>query len=328
MSNTGINVLRSIYLPLGSAGVTTELSDSSTKVATTEFVQSQGYIHPADVSNFVTTVGDGSHTDLTVNHNMGSQSLLVNTWDVPSGVQVYARVTIIDNNNIQLQFNTAPASGSIKVVISKNGGYGTGGQGVTGPTGNTGAASSLPGPTGNTGIVGPTGSQGNTGTPGVTGNTGATGLTGNTGPAPSGAANQVLATPTGSSGTAALRALVTADLPAQAQAYDLAGYFQGKPANGSYIFYVPVVRAFTLPASLTGSYGVSRVAALASTTYTIYKNGGSVGTMVFAISATTATFTMASQTSFAAGDILSVVTPGTADANQTDIGFTLKGTLS
>lgn len=50
--------------------------------------------------------------------------------------------------------------------------------------------------------------------PGPTGPTGPTGPAGPAGPSPSGTANQVLATPNGSSGTAALRALVAADLPA------------------------------------------------------------------------------------------------------------------
>jgi hypothetical protein len=42
---------------------------------------------------------------------------------------------------------------------------------------------------------------------------GTTGATGPAGPSPSGSANQVLATPNGSSGTASLRALVAADVP-------------------------------------------------------------------------------------------------------------------
>ena len=95
--------------------------------------------------------------------------------------------------------------------------------GPTGPTGATGAAGSTgaTGPTGAAGSTGPTGPTGATGSTGATGTAGATGSTGPAGPAPSGAANLVLATPNGSSGVSALRALVAADVPALA--YDAAG---------------------------------------------------------------------------------------------------------
>lgn len=66
-----------------------------------------------------------------------------------------------------------------------------------------------------TGPTGAAGSAGATGPTGPTGPTGSTGATGPAGPAPSGTPNQVLATdPSGSSSdTAALRALVSADIP-------------------------------------------------------------------------------------------------------------------
>jgi hypothetical protein len=104
-------------------------------------------------------------------------------------------------------------------------------QGVTGSTGPTGAdgADGAPGSTGATGTqgipgtagsTGATGAQGIPGTAGATGAagtagaTGAAGATGPAGPAPTGTANLVLATPNGTSGTAALRSLVAADIPA------------------------------------------------------------------------------------------------------------------
>lgn len=69
-------------------------------------------------------------------------------------------------------------------------------------------------------ITGPAGANG------ADGATGATGATGPAGPAPSGAANQVLATPNGTSGTASLRALGLGDLPAVDLAH-LAGVCTG-----------------------------------------------------------------------------------------------------
>ena len=76
--------------------------------------------------------------------------------------------------------------------------------GPTGPTGPSGAASSVAGPTGATGSNGNNGATGPTGTSGSNGSTGATGSTGSTGSTgPTGAASTVAgpAGPTGSAGT-------------------------------------------------------------------------------------------------------------------------------
>ena len=79
------------------------------------------------------------------------------------------------------------------------------------------------------------------------------------------------------------------------------------------------------PAGLTGSQGTAGVGATATTTYSIRKNGSNVGTMVFAAGATTATFTMASATTFMAGDILTVVAPPSPDATLANLAWTLVG---
>jgi hypothetical protein len=79
------------------------------------------------------------------------------------------------------------------------------------------------------------------------------------------------------------------------------------------------------PAGLTGSQGTAGVAATATTSYSIKKNGANVGTMVFAAGATTATFSMASATTFMAGDILTVVAPASPDATLANLAWTLVG---
>lgn len=108
----------------------------------------------------------------------------------------------------------------------------------------------------------------------------------------------------------------------------LSGWIQ--PSNDVYI-YVPVVagtylvsqeiyysiptRSFTLPISLTGSHGGCRVAPTGSVTFTILKNGSSIGTVNIAGSATTATFTFASAVTInGTTDSFSIVAPNPADA--------------
>ena len=56
-----------------------------------------------------------------------------------------------------------------------------------------------------------------------------------------------------------------------------------------------------LPAGLIASQGTAAIAATATTTYCISKNGTTAGTMVFAVGPTTATFTMGSATTYVGG---------------------------
>jgi hypothetical protein len=81
----------------------------------------------------------------------------------------------------------------------------------------------------------------------------------------------------------------------------------------------------TFPVGLTSSQGTAGVGATATTTYSIRKNGSNVGIMVFTAGATTATFTMASATTFMAGDILTVVAPPSPDATLANLAWTLVG---
>jgi hypothetical protein len=79
------------------------------------------------------------------------------------------------------------------------------------------------------------------------------------------------------------------------------------------------------PAGLTGSQGAAGVAATATTTYSIKKNGTNVGTMAFAAGAVIATFSTPSATTFMAGDILTVVAPASPDATLANLAWTLVG---
>jgi hypothetical protein len=138
-------------------------------------------------------------------------------------------------------------------------------------------------------------------------------------------ANLVYAGP--SSGAAAaptFRALVQADLPTQP--YDVGGSYSGAPTASLVILRYPFPRQAIFPAGLTNSQGVAATAATAQTDFDLKKNGSSVGTMRFAAAGTVASFIMASQTTFAAGDVLTVVAPGTPDATLANIGFALAGT--
>lgn len=121
---------------------------------------------------------------------------------------------------------------------------------------------------------------------------------------------------------------MVADVVSESPPYDVGAFIAGEPTTDEIVMRFVSPRAFTLPASLTGSYAKAAVAATASTDFDIQKNGSSIGTLNFAISGTVGTWTFASLTSFAAGDILSVVAPTTPDASLADISITFAGIRS
>lgn len=110
------------------------------------------------------------------------------------------------------------------------------------------------------------------------------------------------------------------------QPYDMAMFAPGVLANSQKLTRVNMARAVTFPSGLTGSYATAGVAATASTTFTITRNGTSIGSINFAASATTGTFTFSSAVTTAAGDIIQVTGPSTADATLADVSITLVGT--
>ncbi|NQY56860.1 MAG: hypothetical protein HRT86_10335 [Ilumatobacteraceae bacterium] len=106
---------------------------------------------------------------------------------------------------------------------------------------------------------------------------------------------------------------------------DVAGFVQGVILDAEKLATHVVTIPFDLPVSLVGSQAYAEVVSTAAATIDIKKNGSNVGTINFALGASTATFTFATLTSFAAGDRLSFVGQGTADATLADISFTIRG---
>jgi hypothetical protein len=114
---------------------------------------------------------------------------------------------------------------------------------------------------------------------------------------------------------------------ATAQPYVLNVLKPGRPNSAEVLLRILATVDFTLPINLTGSRATSEVAANASATFTIKKNGASIGTFNFAAAASTATFTFAAAVSFTAGtDILTVEAPNPRDVNLSDVTFALLGT--
>ena len=110
--------------------------------------------------------------------------------------------------------------------------------------------------------------------------------------------------------------------------YDVGGSVGGQPEAGETILRFPFPRAVSFPAGLPGSQGVVATAPEANAAFDLRRNAVSFGTMTFAAAAAIATFAASTETTFAAGDVLTVVAPTPRDAALADLGFSFAGTRS
>lgn len=108
--------------------------------------------------------------------------------------------------------------------------------------------------------------------------------------------------------------------------YVCGGMYNGLLPANIVLYRLPLTHAVTFPAGMTGSYGTAGTAATAETNIDLLKNGVSFGTMRFNAAADTANFIAATETSFAAGDVLTMIGPATPDVSLAGLGWTLKGT--
>ncbi len=107
--------------------------------------------------------------------------------------------------------------------------------------------------------------------------------------------------------------------------YDVGGSLPGQPAAGATILRYPMPRAVRFPTGMANSRAIVNTAPAAAVAFSLRKNAAQFGTLNFAASATTATFTAASDTDFAAGDVLTIIAPAPADSALADLGLSLAG---
>lgn len=110
-----------------------------------------------------------------------------------------------------------------------------------------------------------------------------------------------------------------------AKPFDVSVFAPGLGTNSQILLRVKLARAVTFPASATLSQASASANATGSTTFTLKKNGSSFATVNYAASSSSGTWTQASDAVFAAGDLLEIDGPATADATLADVGITLAG---
>lgn len=107
--------------------------------------------------------------------------------------------------------------------------------------------------------------------------------------------------------------------------YDIAFCFSGMPGTSQTVEVV-AVRSYQLPASLTGSQFKIGVNPTSTMTFSLTKNGSSIGSVAFS-TAGSPTVTFASAVTFSAGDVLGIVAPNPQDATGANVGFSFEAIL-
>jgi hypothetical protein len=105
--------------------------------------------------------------------------------------------------------------------------------------------------------------------------------------------------------------------------YDIGLFAPGKPGAGALLDRFVCPRALTLPAGATGAQAFAGIAPTAAASFSIQKNGVTIGSVTFAAGSQIGTFTVSAAVTFAAGDRLELVGPGTQDATMADVAITL-----
>lgn len=114
---------------------------------------------------------------------------------------------------------------------------------------------------------------------------------------------------------------LNAKLDSTAYIKGISGYCAGKPLDGETV--LAGIAPYALTLSGANSSAKAGVVATASTVFTINKNGTQIGTITFAASGDTGTISITS-TSVAAGDLITIVGPATADTSLSNIAFLLR----
>jgi hypothetical protein len=108
--------------------------------------------------------------------------------------------------------------------------------------------------------------------------------------------------------------------------FDVGVFAPGLGTASQKLVRIPLARAVVFSAGAALSIAKASANATASTTFTLSKNGTAFATVNFAAAAAVGIWTQAADADFAAGDVLEIDGPGTADATLADVGLTLSGT--
>lgn len=91
--------------------------DSHNNDTTRHITASERAAWNAKPKKYVADIGDGSTTEFTITHNLGTKDLAVGLEDVTTGEMVFTDILKIDANRIKVLFATAPASNQYRITL-------------------------------------------------------------------------------------------------------------------------------------------------------------------------------------------------------------------
>lgn len=106
--------------------------------------------------------------------------------------------------------------------------------------------------------------------------------------------------------------------------FDVPVFAPGVGTNNQKLLRVKLARAVKFPSGAANSQATASAASTGAPVFTFSKNGSSFATVTYTASAT-GVWAQASDSTFAAGDLLEVDGPATADGTLADVGMTLFG---
>lgn len=107
--------------------------------------------------------------------------------------------------------------------------------------------------------------------------------------------------------------------------YDIVVDIPERPASGATMAKWVAPSLVTFKAGLAESRGDADAAATVSSVFSLKKNGTQFATATFSATNDTAIFACASDTAFAAGDVLTIIAPNPRDATLANIALTIVG---
>lgn len=110
-----------------------------------------------------------------------------------------------------------------------------------------------------------------------------------------------------------------------AHPYDIAAGFNGILAVNVTLMRYPFPRRVLFKAGFPSSIAVAQMPSSADSVMNIKKNGTNIGTLTFATGSSVATFSLAEDTIFEVGDVMTVISSATPDYTLGDIGIVFAG---
>lgn len=110
--------------------------------------------------------------------------------------------------------------------------------------------------------------------------------------------------------------------------YDISMFLPGTYTASQTVLLLPLERQVRFAAALVPSTASCGTASTSSAVFSLKKNGTQFGTLTFSTGVVTGVYASTLGTTFAAGDILTIVAPASGDATLANIGLILSGTTS